>query len=213
MVSSAAGEGVAANCGLFRRRSFRRGGTDEEGANVGVAGVAVGEGATGMLACGLIAVGGVGLGRGVAVTTGDAEASAGLTDGEAGGLAVSNDFGWRRNGVGVADGGGVCAARAGWKGVAVAIGGVIGGTVAAGAGVAAGATDADADVAGAALASAAACAGFTKIFGGASGGGVASDFIFARVFSTACRSEIPSQPRSISTCATVSFTARGRSTA
>ena len=44
--------------------------------------------------------------------------------------------------------------------------------------------------------SAVACAGLTKVFGGASGGGVASDLIFARAFSAACRSAIPSQPRS-----------------
>ena len=34
--------------------------------------------------------------------------------------------------------------------------------------------------------SAVACVGLTKVFGGASGGGVASDLIFARAFSTAC---------------------------
>ena len=44
--------------------------------------------------------------------------------------------------------------------------------------------------------SAVACVGLTKVFGGVSGGGVASDLIFARAFSAACRSAIPSQPRS-----------------
>jgi len=34
--------------------------------------------------------------------------------------------------------------------------------------------------------SAVACVGLTKVFGGASGGGVDSDLIFARAFSTAC---------------------------
>jgi hypothetical protein len=38
------------------------------------------------------------------------------------------------------------------------------------------------------------CAGLTKVFDGASGGGVDSDLIFARAFSAACRSAIPSQP-------------------
>lgn len=95
----------------------------------------------------------------------------------------------------------------------VALGATVAVAVAAGACVAETAADADVDVAGGALASTAACAGFTKIFEGASAGGGASDFIFTRVFSTACRSAIPSQPRSISTCATVSLTARGRSTA
>jgi hypothetical protein len=40
----------------------------------------------------------------------------------------------------------------------------------------------------------AACVGFTKVLAGASGGGVDSDLIFARAFSAACRSAIPSQP-------------------
>ena len=34
--------------------------------------------------------------------------------------------------------------------------------------------------------SAVACVGLTKVFGGASGGGVDSDLIFVRAFSTAC---------------------------
>jgi hypothetical protein len=59
--------------------------------------------------------------------------------------------------------------------------------------------------------SACACVGFTKIFGGASGGGVDSDLIFARAFSAACRSGIPSQPRSTTVSATVSLTFGGRS--
>lgn len=59
--------------------------------------------------------------------------------------------------------------------------------------------------------SAVACVGLTKVFGGASGGGVDSDLIFARAFSAACRSAIPSQPRSTTVCATVSLTLCGRS--
>lgn len=61
--------------------------------------------------------------------------------------------------------------------------------------------------------SARASVGFTKTFGGASGGGVASACIFTRTFSAACRSGIPSQPRSTTTLAMVSLTLRGRSTA
>ena len=48
--------------------------------------------------------------------------------------------------------------------------------------------------AGAGVVSAATIAGFTKVFDGASDGGVASDFILVRAFSTAGRSEISSQP-------------------
>jgi hypothetical protein len=59
--------------------------------------------------------------------------------------------------------------------------------------------------------SAVARVGLTRVFGGASGGGVASDLIFARAFSAACRSAIPSQPRSTTVCATVSLIFRGRS--
>jgi hypothetical protein len=87
------------------------------------------------------------------------------------------------------------------KGVAVAV------IVAAGAAVTA---CEDVDVAGVA---ARACVGFTNVLGGASGGGVASDFIFTRTLAAACLSAIASQPRSTTTCATVSFTRRGRSTA
>jgi hypothetical protein len=59
--------------------------------------------------------------------------------------------------------------------------------------------------------SAVACADLRKVFGGAFGGGVDSDLIFARAFSAACRSAIPSQPWSTVVCATVSLTLRGRS--
>ena len=59
--------------------------------------------------------------------------------------------------------------------------------------------------------SAVACVGLTKVFGGASGGGVDSDLIFTRAFSTACRSAIPSQPRSTTVCASVPLMFRGRS--
>ena len=68
----------------------------------------------------------------------------------------------------------------------------------------------DADVADV---SAAASVGFTNVFGGAFGGGVASAFIFTRTFSVACRSPVFSQPRSTTTLAMVSLTLRGRSTA
>src|SRR5205823_9236882 len=61
--------------------------------------------------------------------------------------------------------------------------------------------------------SAAASVGFTNVFGGAFGGGVASAFIFTRTFSVACRSPVFSQPRSTTTLAIVSLTLRGRSTA
>src|SRR5207249_7914770 len=60
--------------------------------------------------------------------------------------------------------------------------------------------------------SAAASVGFTNVFGGAFGGGVASAFIFTRTFSVACRSPVFSQPRSTTTLAIVSLTLRGRST-
>jgi hypothetical protein len=61
--------------------------------------------------------------------------------------------------------------------------------------------------------SAAVSVGFTNVFGGAFGGGVASPFIFTRTFSVACRSPVFSQPRSTTTLVTVSLTLRGRSTA
>ena len=61
--------------------------------------------------------------------------------------------------------------------------------------------------------SAAASVGFTNVFGGAFGGGVASPFIFTRTFSVACGSPVFSQPRSTTTLVTVSLTLRGRSTA
>ena len=61
--------------------------------------------------------------------------------------------------------------------------------------------------------SAAASVGFTNVFGGAFGGGVASAFIFTRTFSVACRSPVFSQPRSTTTLVMVSLTLRGRSTA
>jgi hypothetical protein len=61
--------------------------------------------------------------------------------------------------------------------------------------------------------SAAAFVGFTNVFGGAFGGGVASAFIFARTFSVACGSPVFSQPRSTTTLTIVSLSLRGRSTA
>ena len=61
--------------------------------------------------------------------------------------------------------------------------------------------------------SAAASVGFTNVFGGAFGGGVASAFIFTRTFSVVCRSPVFSQPRSTTTLVMVSLTLRGRSIA
>lgn len=61
--------------------------------------------------------------------------------------------------------------------------------------------------------SAAASAGFTNVFGGAFGGGVASAFILTRTFSVVCRSPVFSQPRSTTTLVMVSLTLRGRSIA
>ncbi len=61
--------------------------------------------------------------------------------------------------------------------------------------------------------SAAASVGFTNVFGGGFGGGVASAFIFTRTFSVACGSPVFSQPRSTTTLVIVSLTLRGRSTA
>ena len=107
--------------------------------------------------------------------------------------------------VGVVVGTGVVSVVRRWNGVAATVtdGDAIGAEVAAG----------DVDVTGAADASPRASVGFTKVFDGAFGGGVASDFIFARAFSAACLSAMSSQPRSTSTCAMVSLTVRGRSTA
>ena len=59
---------------------------------------------------------------------------------------------------------------------------------------------------------AAASTGLTKVLEGALGGGVDSLLIFMRTLSAACRSVIPSQPCSTTTCVTFSFTRRGRST-
>lgn len=57
-----------------------------------------------------------------------------------------------------------------------------------------------------------ASAAFTNFFDGALGGGVASDFIFARTTSASRWLPIAAQPRSIAACLTVCFTAGGRST-
>ena len=75
------------------------------------------------------------------------------------------------------------------------------------------AADEDFDVADVVDVSAAGSVGFTNVFGGAFGGGVASAFIFARTFSVACRSPVFSQPRSTTTLVMVSLTMRGRSIA
>ncbi len=93
----------------------------------------------------------------------------------------------RRNGVAVgvtvAEEAGVSGELVGVRCLAVAVGGAIGEPSAA----------ADGNTP-ELVVSVPACAGFTNIFDGASGGGVASDFIFARAFSAACRSAIVPQP-------------------
>src|SRR5438477_5067438 len=137
---------------------------------------------------------GINVGRGVAVTVSPGVA---VTRAVADGVAVAVVSGVaRRPGVAVAA---MVAELAGVK-VEVAL--------ADGTAVAADVEDADVvDV------SAAASVGFTNVFGGAFGGGVASAFIFTRTFSVACRSPVFSQPRSTTTLAMVSLTLRGRSIA
>jgi hypothetical protein len=156
-------------------------------------------------------------GTGLAVALGDA-------DGDDVDLAIGRGG----RGVAVAISTGVVVARAGVDGVAVAgavvagvarwIGVAVGAMVAELAGIevevalAEGTSDVavageDVDVA------EAASGGFTNLFGGAFGGGVASAFIFTRTFSVACRSPVFSQPRSTTTLVTVSLILRGRSIA
>ena len=137
---------------------------------------------------------GINVGRGVAVTVSPGVA---VTRAVADGVAVAVVSGVaRRPGVAVA------AMVAELAGVEVEV------ALADGTAVAADVEDADVvDV------SAAASVGFTNVFGGAFGGGVASAFIFTRTFSVACRSPVFSQPRSTTTLAMVSLTLRGRSTA
>ena len=130
---------MIANCCLFIRRScLPRGGS--ESVDVEVAGVALAEGASvGLLLSGvaygrgLLTPDGFGLTRGN-VAEGDADGViAAVADGEGNGVVVSSGFGWRRNGVAVADVSGVWVVRAGWNGVAVAIGAAVAVAVAAGA--------------------------------------------------------------------------------
>jgi hypothetical protein len=137
---------------------------------------------------------GINVGRGVAVTVSTGVA---VTRAVADGVAVAVVSGVaRRTGVAVAA---IVAELAGVK---------VGVALADGAAVAFAGEDVDvADV------SAAASVGFTNVFGGAFGGGVASAFIFTRTFSVACGSTVFSQPRSTTTLAIVSLTLRGRSTA
>ncbi len=136
---------------------------------------------------------GINVGRGVAVTVSPGVA---VTRAVADGVAVVSGVA-RRPGVAVA------AMVAELAGVEVEVALADGTAVAAVAGE-------DADVVDV---SAAASVGFTNVFGGAFGGGVASAFIFTRTFSVACRSPVFSQPRSTTTLAIVSLTLRGRSTA
>ncbi len=137
---------------------------------------------------------GINVGRGVAFTVSPGVA---VTRAVADGVAVAVVSGVaRRPGVAVA------AMVAELAGVEVEV------ALADGTAVAADVEDADVvDV------SAAASVGFTNVFGGAFGGGVASAFIFTRTFSVACRSPVFSQPRSTTTLAMVSLTLRGRSIA
>jgi len=159
-------------------------------------------------------------GAGLAVALGDA-------DGDDADLAI----GRAGRGVAVAVSTGVAVARAVADGVAVAgavvsgvarrIGVAVAATVAELAGVevevaladGAAVVVVDVDVADVVDVSAAASAGFTNVFGGAFGGGVASAFIFTRTFSVVCRSPVFSQPRSTTTLVMVSLTLRGRSIA
>ena len=173
----------------------------------------------------------VGLTDGVAEISGETEREGGRVDagaavavGDAAGddvdLAAGGGVNVVERGIAVAvcvdGGGGVAVAKEVGVAVAVAVGVVSGVALRKGVAVAvivaAGAVTAceDVDVAGVA---ARAWVGFTNVLGGASAGGVASDFIFTRTLSAACLSAIASQPRSTTTCATVSFTRRGRSTA
>src|SRR5207248_2344762 len=143
---------------------------------------------------------GVNVGRGVAVavSTGVAVARA-VADGVAVAVKVVS-------GVARRTGGTVVAMAAELAGVEVEIALADAAAVAAGAGE----DVEDADVVNL---SAAASVGFTNVFGGAFGGGVASAFIFTRTFSVACGSPVFSQPRSTTTLVIVSLTLRGRSTA
>jgi len=156
-------------------------------------------------------------GAGLAVALSDA-------DGDDADLAIGRGG----RGVAVAVSTGVAVARAVADGVAVAgavvsgvarrIGVAVAATVAELAGVevevaladGAAVVAVDVDVADV---SAAASAGFTNVFRGAFGGGVASAFIFTRTFSVVCRSPVFSQPRSTTTLVMVSLTLRGRSIA
>ena len=152
-------------------------------------------------------------GAGLTVALGDA-------DGDDGDLAIGRCVNVGR-GVAVADG--VAVAVAVVSGVARRPGVAVAAMVAELAGVevevaladgvaVAAVAGEDVDVADAVDVSAAASVGFTNVFGGAFGGGVASAFIFTRTFSIACRSPVFSQPRSTTTLVMVSFTRRGRST-
>jgi hypothetical protein len=141
---------------------------------------------------------GINVGRGVAVSTGVAVTRA-VADGVAVAVATVSGVA-RRTGVDVA------AMVAELAGVEVEV------TLADGTAVAAVAGE-DVEDAVVVDVSAAASVGFTNVFGGAFGGGVASAFIFTRTFSVACRSPVFSQPRSTTTLVMVSLTLRGRSTA
>jgi hypothetical protein len=150
-------------------------------------------------------------GAGLAVALGDA-------DGDDVDLAIGRATNVGR-GVAVAVSTGVAVARAVADGVAVAV--EVTAMVAELAGVEVEVAPADGAAAAAvagedfdvADVSAAASVGFTNVFGGAFGGGVASAFIFTRTFSVACRSPVFSQPRSTTTLVMVSLIMRGRSIA
>ena len=194
----------AVECGFGLERALSTGDRSKVGLGVwpaaGGAGLAVALGDADGTDGDLVIGRGVIVGRGVAVAV-----STGVAIGRAvaDGLAVAGAglFGVARR-IGAA----VAAMVAELAGVEVKVALADGAAVAAVAGE-------DVDVADVVDVSAAASVGFTNLFGGAFGGGVASAFIFTRIFSVAWRSPVFSQPRSITTLVTVSLTLRGRSTA
>ena len=151
----------------------------------------------------LAAVAGRAVGLALAWAAGVAlAATVGLTVGVA--LALATGLGLA---VGVAAAAGVAVALA--AGVGLDATGVGEAVVAAGVVLAAGVVAAAAVAAGVVVVDAVSV-GFTNRFGGAFGGGVASALILVRARSAAERSAIAVHPFSISTCATRSFTRRGR---
>jgi hypothetical protein len=202
----AAGVGDAAKAGAIDGLAFGSGVGEGRVRTVGDAtGAATVAEATGValaaavgLAVGVALALAAGLGLAVAVAAGVALAAiVGLTVGVALGLATGLGLAVgdaAAAGVGVARGGGV-----GLEATGVGEAGAAAGVVLAAGVVAAGVVVVDA-----------VSVGFTKRFEGAFGGGVASALILVRARSAAERSAIAVHPFSISTCATRSFTRRGR---